>query len=418
VKYFLIAGEASGDMHGAGLMRELKLRDQNAVFWFLGGDQMCSVGGTMIRHYRNMAFMGFVNVLINLHKVIQNFRLTKKALRLVKPDVVILIDYPGFNLKISSFVVNKLNVPVYYYIAPKVWAWKTYRIKQLRREISGLLTIFPFETAFFKKHGIDVCYVGNPSVDAIDHFLKNDKRTAYEFSEQYKLSNLPYIALLPGSRKQEIESCLPAMLEAASRMDQFSVVIAGAPGIETEFYASILSGNAGIMPSNDVDVITYDANGAVLKNNNLLSFHRVSAHTLSECMQLKIITGDTYQLVKNAAIAVVNSGTATLETALLNTPQVVVYHVRGGRLAYWLKDRIIKIPYISLVNILMNKNVVKELVAHLMTPDAIANELDSLLNSKHHRNRMLDDYEQLREQLGEPGTAARAAEVIYNALVL
>lgn len=377
MKYFLVAGEASGDMHGAALMRELTIKDPNAQFWFLGGDAMSSAGGILIRHYRDMAFMGFVNVLLNAFKIIKNFRIAKQALRMVSPDVVILIDYPGFNMKLSTFIVNKLSIPVYYYIAPKVWAWKTYRVRQLKREMSGVLTIFPFETDFFKKHGLKVHYVGNPTVDAIHYFLDTDSSDEISFRESHGLSKKPIIALLPGSRRQEISACLPEMLRAAFQFSGYTVIVSGAPGIEPDFYSSIMNSYPNA----------------------------------------KLITGQTYRIVHFSVAAVVNSGTASLETALLSIPQVVVYHVRGGRFAYWLKDRIIKIPYISLVNILMNRQVVTELVAHLMTAENIAIELKKLLRSKKVQKRMLADYFELQKQLGEQGTASRAADFLTKDLI-
>lgn len=371
MKYFLVAGEASGDMHGAALMSELKQLDAAAEFCFLGGDAMQAVGGELVRHYRDMAFMGFVNVVLNAGKVVRNFRLAKQAVRAFQPDVVILIDYPGFNLKLSTFVVNELKLPVYYYIAPKVWAWKAYRIRQLKREMSGMLTIFPFETAYFAGHGLKVQYVGNPSVDAIHAFLEKEPAP-----EEISPQRSARIALLPGSRRQEIKACLPVMLQAVEGFPEYEVIISGAPGVEPEFYASFLTNYPSV----------------------------------------RVVTGQTYALVRSASAAIVNSGTATLETALLDTPQLVVYHVYGGRLTYWLKDRIIKTRYISLVNILMNKEVVKELVAHLMTAENIAAELERILNHQERRQQMLDQYRQLQLQLGPPGTAARAATYLVDAL--
>lgn len=375
MKYFLLAGEASGDMHGAGLMREIKQYDPQAEFWFLGGDAMAAEGGRMIRHFREMAFMGFWQVARNAGKISKNFSVTKRALLEFQPDTVILIDYPGFNMKISGFVVRELKIPVYYYIVPKVWAWKTYRIKQLKREMRALLTIFPFETEFFARYGATVEYVGNPSVDAINAYLQTDQVAEKEFRSEMHLGESPYLVLLPGSRKQEIRSCLPEMLKAASKFENYKLLIAGAPGVETEFYADLL-------PQ----------------------------------LPVPVVTGQTFRMVRYAAAAVVNSGTATLETALLHTPQVVVYSVKGGKFAYWLKNTFLKTPYISLVNILMQREVVTELVAHLMTAGHIEAELRKILFQPLLRQQMLSSYAELEQQLGAPGTARRAAGYICSDL--
>lgn len=373
MKYFIIAGEASGDMHGAGLMRELKLLDPEADFRFLGGDAMAAEGGVMIRHYREMAFMGFVQVVRNTFKILNNFRLAHTSLLDYRPDVVVLIDYPGFNMKISTFVVKQLQVPVYYYIVPKVWAWKTYRVKQLKREMRALLTIFPFETEFFARYGAKVQYVGNPSVDAIHRFLQSDRITETDFREEFRVADSPYIALLPGSRRQEIRSCLPDMVRAVESMPGYKVLIAGAPGIEPGYYEAFTEG-----------------------------------------AKIPVVMGQTHRLVRYAAAAVVNSGTATLETALLNTPQVVVYHVKGGKFTYWMKNTFLKTPYISLVNILMQREVVRELVAHLMTADNIKQELLKIVSDGREKAAMLKAYGELQKQLGSPGTAGRAAAFIVK----
>lgn len=375
MRFFLIAGEASGDMHAAGLMRELKIKHPKAEFCFLGGDAMMAVGGTLVRHYRDMAFMGFVNVLLNVRKVIRNFKMAKQAISDFRPDAVILIDYPGFNLRMSKYLFNNFSIPVYYYIAPKVWAWKTYRVRQLKREMKGIITIFPFETAFFARYGLSVYYAGNPSVDAIHTFLSQDTLPESEFRKEIGCANKPYIALLPGSRRQEIAACLPAMLKAAAEFASYEVVVSGAPGIEPDFYSSFQT-------------------------------HK----------PLKLVTGQTYRMLRYAAAAVVNSGTATLETALLNTPQVVVYHVKGGRLTYWLKDHILKIRYISLVNILMGKEVVSELIAQQMTAENIEAELNRILKHPAVKAEMLNAYSQLRQQLGTAGTADRAASFLLTDL--
>jgi lipid-A-disaccharide synthase len=372
MKYFIIAGEASGDLHASGLMRELKKADTNAEFCFLGGDLMQAQGGKMIKHYRDMAFMGFVTILLNARTVLKNISDCKQAIRDFNPDLLILIDYPGFNLRMARFAKESLNIPVYYYISPKIWAWKEFRIKKIKRYVDLMFTIFPFETAFYTRHDYPVEYVGNPSVDSVC-LRPNQDQTFEEFRILNKLSAKPIISLLAGSRKQEISACLPRMIEAALRFSDYQVIIAGAPGIEPGFYQTLL------------------------KNRDVL-----------------IVFGQTYELLQHARAAVVNSGTATLETALIGTPQVVVYHVMFGRLAYWVKNLVIKVKYISLVNLIVEKEAVKELIAHLFTVENVASELDRILNNAEYRQEMMNNYATIKNLLGEPGTAERCAKKIYS----
>ncbi len=374
MRYFLIAGEASGDLHASNLMREIAVADPEADFCFLGGDLMQAVGGTMIKHYRDMAFMGFVAVLRNLKTVLKNIDDCKSAINTFHPDVVILIDYPGFNLRIAKYVKETSGIPVYYYIPPKIWAWKERRIKDIKKYIDKVFTIFPFETEFYKKHNYKVTYVGNPTVDSIAYRLLHEQTFA-EFCEKNKLSTKPVIALLAGSRRQEISYCLPRMLEAAGNFADCQVVVAGAPGIDDDFYASFL------------------------KDKNV-----------------PVVFGQTYELVQHASAAVVNSGTATLETALIGTPQVVVYYVMLGRLAYIAKNIFLKVKYISLVNLISERETVRELIAHKFTVENICSELRLILNDETYKKNMLNDYSRIREKLGEPGTAQRAASEIVSAL--
>ena len=374
MKYFIIAGEASGDLHASNLMRELKEADSQAEFCFLGGDLMQSQGGKLIIHYRQMAFMGFIAVLKNARTVLKNISDCKQAILDFKPDVVILVDYPSFNLRIARFVKEQLNIPVYYYISPKIWAWKEFRIKQIKRYVDKMFTIFPFETAFYAKHNYAVEYVGNPTIDSILS-RPNQDQTLDSFCDENKLSNKPIIALLAGSRKQEISSCLPRMIESASRFSNFQSVIAGAPGVNPEFYDSILSGR-----------------------------------------EISIVFGKTYDLLQQSQAAIVNSGTATLETALIGTPQVVVYNVILGRLALLMKDIIIKVKYISLVNLVAEKEVVKEMVAHQFTVENVSTELNKLLNDKNYRQKMLNEYSNVKNSLGDVGTAKRAAKKMVESL--
>ena len=374
MRYFLIAGEASGDLHASNLMHEIKKQDTNAEFCFLGGDLMLAQGGKLVKHYRDMAFMGFVAVLKNLKTVLNNLDHCKKAIIDFQPDLVILIDYPSFNLRIAQFVKENYKTPVYYYISPKIWAWKEFRIKKIKLYIDKIFTILPFETEFYKKHGYIVDYVGNPTVDSIA--MRPDKDEKFEkFCLKNELQNKPIIALLAGSRRQEISYCLPKMIEAARSFIDYQIVISGAPGVESEFYKQFLGGRS-----------------------------------------IPVIFNQTYQLVQQSKAAVVNSGTATLETALIGTPQVVVYYVFLGRLAYIAKGFVLKIKYISLVNLVAGRELVKELIAYLFTVENVKKEIDKLLNDVEYRSNMLIGYEEIKETLGEPGTAQRAAKKIVESL--
>jgi len=374
MKYFLIAGEASGDLHASNLMREIKNNDPAAEFCFLGGDLMAAQGGKPVKHYRDMAFMGFVAVLRNLKTVLKNINDCKAAITSFKPDVVILIDYPSFNLRIAKFVKETSEIPVYYYIAPKLWAWKEYRIREIKKYVDRVFTIFPFETEFYRKHNYKVEYVGNPTVDSVNTLCWRDENVS-EFCKRHALSEKPIIALLPGSRRQEIAACLPTMIEAAESFPEYQIVISGAPGIEAGFYQQ---------------------------------FSEVAAHP--------VITGDTYQMLLHAKAAVVNSGTATLETALIGTPQVVVYHVIGGRLAILGKNLFIKTKYISLVNIVAQREVVKELIAHLFTVRNIHTELRSILENSESALKMKADYREIAENLGNKEAAVNAAKLMLQHL--
>ena len=374
MKYFIIAGEASGDLHASNLMRELRKEDQAADFCFLGGDLMQAQGGKMIKHYRKMAFMGFWGVLKNARKVLNNIRECKKAIIDYQPDVVILVDYPGFNLPMARFTKEKLNIPVYYYISPKIWAWKEHRIHAIKENVDVLFTIFPFETAFYGRHDYPVEYIGNPSVDSVSE-RPDQQQTFKEFCAKNKLPNKPIIALLSGSRKQEISACLPRMIQATLRFPEYQAVIAGAPGINPDYYAS------------------------VLKDKNV-----------------HIVFDQTYSLLQQAKAAVVNSGTATLEAALIGTPQVVVYNVYFGRFMMLLKDYFVKVKYISLVNLVAEKEVVKELMAHFFTVENVSKELDNILHDKTYRLNMLHEYDLMKKSLGGPGAASKAAKKMVELL--
>jgi lipid-A-disaccharide synthase len=307
--------------------------------------------------------MGVVNVLLNLRKIAENFNICKKAIHDFSPDVVILIDYPSFNLKIAEYVKKNLQIPVYYYIAPKLWAWKSYRIKSIKRYIDKVFTIFPFETQYFRSLGYEVNYVGNPTVDTIENFLQSSDNQPFE-------SEKPVVALLAGSRKQEIKGCLKIMSLMANYFPDFQFVAAAAPNIDEAFYRKFLPKN------------------------------------------IPLIKRNTYQVIKNSFAAVVNSGTATLETALLNTPQVVVYHVIGGKFVPILRKILIHIPFVSLVNLITEKEIVKELITPNFTEKKLKQELAKILYDNNLRNEIFNNYQKIRQILGEKGAAKRTAEMI------
>ncbi len=369
MRYFLIAGEASGDLHASALMHELKKVDVNAEFCFLGGDLMQKEGGEMIKHYKEMAFMGFVNVIKNLNSLLITFSDCKNAIKYFNPDAVILIDYPGFNLRIAKYVKHQLQTPVYYYIPPKIWAWKEYRIKSLKKFTDRIFTIFPFETAFYRKHNYDVTYVGNPTAEKINQYKAENKKLS-------ESENKPYIVLLPGSRKQEISSCLPKMIEAASDFPEYDIIVTGAPGIEQTFYKRFIQDKS-----------------------------------------IPVVFEQTYSLLNNAKLAVVNSGTATLETAIIGTPQIVVYHVNFGKLASLAKKIFLKVKYISLVNLIANSQVVKELVAEQFTTDNLSKEIERILTNKSYREKMIKNYSAINQKLGEGRASKNIAAHIYSEIV-
>ncbi len=372
MKYFIIAGEASGDLHASNLMAALKRHDADAQFCFLGGDLMAAQGGTLVRHYRDMAFMGIINVVLNLRKVLRNLADCKRAIARFCPDVVILVDYPSFNLRIAKYVKRHTQTPVYYYISPKLWAWKTYRIKAIKRYIDRMYTIFPFETEFYAQFGYTVEYVGNPTVDAVAHFGATTPTD--QFRAEHNLGAQPIVAVLPGSRRQEIVTTLSRVMPLAAHYPDFQFVMAAAPDADLRLFAPYLSDNV-----------------AVVKN----------------C---------TYALLANAFAAVVNSGTATLETALFRVPQVVVYYVWGGRMASLLKKVLIKTRFISLVNLVAEKEAVREFVAHDFTPANVDGELARLLGDADYRAHIVADYDLLAQRLGGAGAAENAATKMLASL--
>ncbi|KAA6336355.1 Lipid-A-disaccharide synthase [termite gut metagenome] len=375
MKYYLIAGEASGDLHASHLMAALKEIDNQAEFRFFGGDLMASVGGTLVKHYKELAYMSFIPVLLHLHTILVNMKHCKEDIVNWMPDVIIPVDYPGFNLHIAKFIKAKTNIPVYYYISPKIWAWKEYRIKNIKRDINELFSILPFEVEYYKKHQYPVHYIGNPSVDEVVSFKKGYEESFSSFTKENQLSDKPIIALLAGSRKQEIKNNLPDMLKGASGFSNYQLVLAGASSIDYEYYKPYIG----------------DAN-------------------------VKILFGQTFRLLQHSYAALVTSGTATLETALFRVPQVVCYHMPMGKIISFLKKRVLKVRYISLVNLIVGKEVVKELVADTMTVKNIRRELDILLHDKVYRQEILEGYEKMTQKLGEAGASHQAARLIINLL--
>ena len=369
MKYYLIVGEASGDLHASNLMKSIKGVDSDAQYRFFGGDLMAAVGGELVKHYRDTAFMGFVPVIMNLRTIFSNMRRCKQDIVAWKPDVLILVDYPGFNLSIAEYIHKNTDIPVYYYIAPKIWAWKEHRIKNIRRDIDELFSILPFEIDFFeKKHGYRINYVGNPCVDAVDAFRRNNPEKRSSFIGRNGIPDKPIVALLAGSRRQEIESNLPMMLEAMRDFPEYQPVIAGAPGIDKEFYQPFL------------------ADGAC------------------------IVYGETYNILNNAHAALVTSGTATLETAIFRVPQVVCYATPMPGLYSWLKKRFLKVKFVSLVNLIAGSEVVRELVAADMKVANVKEELGRILPAdSKERRAMLGEYARMMEILGAAGASERAA---------
>lgn len=376
MKYFLIAGEASGDLHASNLMAALLEKDQRAEFCFFGGDKMEAIGGTLVKHYREMAFMGIIPVLLNLKTILRNMQLCKEAIVSFQPDVVILVDYPGFNLKIAKFVKTELGLPVYYYISPKIWAWKQYRIKDFRRYVDKMFCILPFETEFFRRMDYPVDYVGNPTVDAIYQYRIEKEGKDDTFIVDQKLNDKPILALLAGSRKHEIKENLPVMLQAAAFYPDYQLVIAGAPGITPDYYKQFIAA--------DVPV--------------------------------SIVFGKTYDLLDHSAVALVTSGTATLETALFRVPQTVCYAVAGGKIVNFIFRHFFHISYISLVNLIADKEIVQELFGARFGLSSIREELGRIIDNQDYRRRMLSGYDEVIKRLGAPGASERTADLIIQYL--
>lgn len=369
MKYYIIAGEASGDLHGSNLMKALYEKDPSAEIRFWGGDLMQAVGGTLVKHYRELAFMGFIEVVMNLKTILNNIKICKKDIEAFNPDAIIFIDYPGFNMRIATWAKEK-NIPTHYYISPQIWAWKENRIKAIKRDVDFMYVILPFEKEFYeKKHNFPVHFVGHPLIDAIANRVEVSDAT---FRTKNQLSEKPIIALLPGSRKQEIAKMLSVMLSVVKDFPAYQFVIAGAPSQEYEFYKPFLS------------------------NENV-----------------KFISNKTYDLLSHAQAALVTSGTATLETALFNVPEVVCY--KGSWISYQIAKRIITLKYISLVNLIMDQEVVKELIQEELNTENLKVELAKILNSDS-RSVLLQNYADLKQKLGGEGASNKTAELIVNSL--
>lgn len=376
MKYYLIAGEASGDLHASHLMQSLKAQDQEAEFRFFGGDMMAAVDGAMVKHYRDLAYMGFIPVLLHLPTILHNMKMCKQDILQWQPDVVILVDYPGFNLNIAKHLHNqrlkaKSQKPkVYYYIAPKIWAWKEYRIKNIKRDIDELFSILPFEVPFFEqKHQYPIHYVGNPTAQEVRLFLEKGGKGGEKREK-------PIIALLAGSRKQEIKSNLPAMIEASRHLaGGYDIVLTGAPSIPKEYYLPFLKGSS-----------------------------------------VRLVMNQTYSILSQASAALVTSGTATLETCMFRVPQVVCYNTNFAKLFGFLRRLLLHVPYVSLVNLIADREVVRELVADTFSIDGIRRELNAIIPGGSHRERMLADYEEVHQRLGDSHAPDVAARLIIKLL--
>lgn len=372
MKYYIISGEASGDLHGSNLMKGLYEADPQCDIRFWGGDKMAAVGGTMVRHYKGAAIMGFVEVVAKARQILNNLSFCKKDILEYAPDVVVLIDYAGFNLKIAKFAKAQ-GIKVFYYIAPKVWAWKENRIKRLKADVDKLFIIFPFEIEYFQKKGIDAIYRGNPLIDSVaDHRCCHESRE--DFLKRHSLEDKPIIALLAGSRKNEIGWLMPRYLEAAKLLPEgHQLLLAGAPSIEESYYQKFIAGS-----------------------------------------NIKLIKDDTYGVIKNAVAAIVASGTASLETAIIGTPQVVCYG--GNAVSIWIAKLFVKLPYISLGNLIINKQAFRELIQEECTGKSISDEINRLICDSQYRGDMLEKYREIKEALGSEGASVKVAKAMIDEL--
>ena len=394
MKYYIIVGEASGDIHAAGLMQSLKREDPDAEFRFFGGDNMKAVGGTCVRHYRDLAYMGFVPVLLHLRTILGNMAFCKRDIAQWQPSVVILVDYPGFNLDIARYVRAQTNIPVYYYISPKIWAWKEYRIRNIKRDVSEMFSILPFEVPFYEgKHHFPIHYVGNPTADEVRSFRADYAESTAAFCDRHRTgSHKPIIALLPGSRQQEINDNLPAMIAAASTLSgDYQLLIAGAPSMERDFYDAVIANHKGVAAG--------DYPAGIRVGNGI-----------------ELVANDTFALLSHATAALVTSGTATLETALFNVPQVVCYRTPLPRLIRFAFNHIIKVKYISLVNLIDDSEIVRELLADRFTIANISQCLRDILPGGTGHDTMLEGYKRVHARLGDTSAPDNAARIMVRLL--
>jgi len=368
MKYYIIAGEASGDLHGANLMKALKVEDSEADFRFWGGDLMTEQSGEPVKHYRDLAFMGFAEVIMNLKTILSNISFCKNDILKTKPDVLILIDYPGFNLRIAEFA-KKNGIKVYYYISPQIWAWKESRIKEIKKNIDKMFVILPFEKDFYKKHNYNVDFVGHPLIDAVNSRTKIEDKT---FRKEFKLDERPIVAILPGSRKQEIKKSLPIMLSVKDNFKDYQFIIAGAPSLGVDYYQQFIKDE-----------------------------------------QVKLINNRTYDVLQHSQAALVTSGTATLETALFRVPEIVCY--RANFISYYIGKKLIKINYISLVNLIMDSEVVTELIQDEFNTKRVTLELENII-AGDGRDSMLDNFDKLISILGGAGASTKTAKLIVKYL--
>jgi lipid-A-disaccharide synthase len=369
LKYYIIAGETSGDMHAANLMYEIKKLDTNANFRCWGGDMMEKEGGVIVKHIKDLSFMGFVEVLMNIRTISKNLKFCKTDLLSYQPDALILVDFPGFNLRIAQFA-KKNGLKVFYYISPSVWAWKESRVEIIKKSVDKLFAILPFEKDFYKKHNCDVDYEGHPLIDQIEK-LKKQFSTREKFITDNNLNGKKIIACLPGSRKQEIIKLLPEMSKQQQFFPDFEFVIACAPNLSDEFYLSIL------------------------KNN-----------------QIKLLRNKTYELMHHSHAGIIKSGTSTLEAALFNLPEVCCY--KGNPISIWIARKVAKVKYISLPNLIMNKLLIKELIQENLNELQLKSELENIIYDINYRNKLQEDYTYLKELLGGPGASKRIAEKLVN----
>lgn len=375
MKYYIIAGEASGDLHASNLVKNIKLNDATAEIRGWGGDLMQQQGVQLVKHYRDLAFMGFAEVIQHLPEILRNISFCKNDILTFKPDLLILVDYPGFNLRIAKFA-KKAGFKVVFYISPQVWAWKSSRVQTIKEVVDKMLVIFPFEKDFYKKFNYPVDFVGHPLLDAITHSPYSSKE---DFLKTNNLPNKPIVALLPGSRHQEIENILPVMCETTKRFPEWQFIIAGAPSAHKEWYENFLRNST-----------------------------------------IRIVYGKTYELLSHSQAALVTSGTATMETALWGVPEVICYRAKGltGTISYHLAKRLIgkRLKFIGIVNLVMEKEVVKELIQNELTAENLSQELKKLMNDIHYREKVMNDYKDINARLGGPGASARAAKIISDFL--